>query len=126
MKKRKLNKNTKKYLLKLYKREEHKKDKDWHDKVLEKFNYKCAFCGKSIQLNAHHIIPRQIKATRWNVENGIALCVYHHRYSFDFSAHQNAFAFFIWLEKNRFEQYNYLKTELEKIITLINNKTNNL
>ncbi len=57
---------------------------------------------------------------RWDINNGIALCIYHHRWSFDVSAHQNAFAFVVWLQQNRPEQYNYLR---EKIITLLNKDT---
>ena len=126
MKKKKINKNTKKYLLKLSKRERNKNDKEWRESVLKIFDYKCAICGDNKIKHVHHIIPRENKEYRNNINNGIVLCPLHHKYSYNISPHKNPLAFFIWLEKNRFEQYNYLKIELEKIITLINNKIDNI
>lgn len=54
-------------------------DKLWSKKVKEKFDNKCAICGKGSP-HAHHIFSRGYKSTRWDVENGVALCYYHHFY----------------------------------------------
>ena len=56
--------------------------KDWKKSVHEKYNYTCQMCGDRsrsghyVKLNAHHIV-RFIDAPelRFNVNNGITLCV---------------------------------------------------
>lgn len=48
--------------------------------------------GKGKGLNAHHIIGRSNFNVRWDVENGVALCVKHHVFSI-WSAHKNPFWF---------------------------------
>ena len=48
--------------------------------------------GKGHGLNAHHIIGRSNLNVRWDVENGVALCVKHHVFSM-WSAHKNPFWF---------------------------------
>ena len=48
--------------------------------------------GSGKGLNAHHIIGRSNLNTRWDIENGIALCVKHHVFSI-WSAHKNPFWF---------------------------------
>ena len=80
-----------------------KKDKEWANLVKER-DGDCVICGETKRLNAHHIIPRQIKKFRHNIDNGISLCPKHHRFSFEFSAHQNSYEFIKWMLKNRLEQ----------------------
>jgi len=75
-----------------------KEDNEWAKKVKEKFNNCCMICGETKYVNAHHIIPRQIKEFRYDVRNGLALCPKHHRFSFELSAHQNPFIFYLGLE----------------------------
>jgi len=48
--------------------------------------------GKGHGLNAHHMIGRSNYNVRWDVNNGVALCVKHHVFSI-WSAHQNPFWF---------------------------------
>ena len=91
-----------------------KEDREWAELVKKADNYKCVICQKETGLNAHHIIPREIIGTRHNVLNGITLCPLHHRFSRILSAHQNPLAFFIWMEKFKPEQLNYLKQFLEE------------
>ena len=51
----------------------------WSKQVKESYNNKCAWCGSSDSLHAHHIIPRYIsKEYELCVANGIALCHEHH------------------------------------------------
>ncbi|TET08482.1 MAG: hypothetical protein E3J83_03285 [Candidatus Atribacteria bacterium] len=48
--------------------------------------------GKGHGLNAHHLIGRSNFNVRWDVDNGVALCVKHHVFSI-WSAHKNPFWF---------------------------------
>jgi 5-methylcytosine-specific restriction endonuclease McrA len=51
-----------------------KADGLWSRIVKEKYNGRCAFCGETFAIAAHHIRSRRFSSTRWNTENGIALC----------------------------------------------------
>ena len=61
----------------------------------------CEYCGKKGALNGHHIFTRSRMNTRWDIENGILLCVGCHTFSSRFSAHKTPYKFFKWLEKER-------------------------
>jgi len=53
----------------------------WARTVKLRDNWKCQFLGKDCEGNlvAHHILPwRDYPAERYNVNNGITLCEYHH------------------------------------------------
>ena len=108
MKKRKVRKDTKKYLKKLERRQVRKAFKEWSLAVKERDGNKCVICSRTEYAHAHHIIPREIKETRFNVMNGITLCAKHHKYSVQLSAHKNPLAFALWLEVNRPAQYLYV------------------
>ena len=71
-----------------------KLDKLWREAVLLKAGSSCAICGKNDgRLNAHHLIRRSRgKRFRWNIENGVCLCVNDHTMSAD-SAHAGGLAF---------------------------------
>lgn len=113
-KKRAVNKLTKKYQYKLAKREKRKQDYEWSMAVRAADNNQCPIClslglvSESKGLHTHHLIPREHAPTRHLVKNGITLCAKHHKYSFEISAHRNAFAFYHWFITNRREQYEYL------------------
>lgn len=53
----------------------------WKDKIYKRGNYKCQECSKShCKLNAHHIKPaKDYPQLRYNVRNGICLCVECHK-----------------------------------------------
>jgi len=89
---------------KLEKRLRNRKDIEWREKVKSKCN-KCIICGDLKRVNCHHIIPKEIKATRWAVRNGITLCPKHHKFG-RFSAHKNA----LWFIRFLFE-YDPLRTD---------------
>ena len=55
-------------------------DEAWSRKVKDIWDWKCAFCGATSHLNSHHIFSRKYKSTRWDIGNGICLCLPHHRY----------------------------------------------
>lgn len=59
----------------------------------------CLYCGRPTSLNAHHVIGRANKAVRFCLENLVTLCVYHHVFSSDFSAHKTPEKFKRWFMK---------------------------
>jgi len=87
-----------------------KKDKEWADEI--KKDKGCIICGSKIRLNAHHIIPREIKDTRHDLLNGIPLCPKHHKFGM-LSAHRNPAWFILFLMNARPEIYNYIKNKEE-------------
>ena len=95
-----------------------RKFKEWSIAIKERDAHKCAICGSILLLTSHHIIPRENKEFRFDLDNGICLCVKHHKYSFDISAHRNSFIFVCWLQQNRPEQFERLYNKWK----FINNK----
>jgi len=71
-------------------------DRLWSLAVRVDWAGKCAVCG-SRKCEAHHLIPRQNQATRYDLRNGIALCASHHQFDKDISPHQNAAGWMEWL-----------------------------
>jgi len=78
-----------------------KLDIAWSKLVKLRANMKCEIqgCTHKPTLNSHHIFSRKNRSTRWDVENGICLCIGHHTMSSKFSAHGNPIAFTYWLEE---------------------------
>lgn len=82
------------------KRLRNKCDKLWSEAVRTR-DGKCALCGKTEGLNAHHWIHSKAQGNkhRWNVKNGLALCYACHIYkvhtyaSADIMEQLKAFAF---------------------------------
>lgn len=74
-----------------------KKADDFWSKTVRKV-WKCAYCGSTENLNAHHIFTRHNKSVRWDLENWICLCAKHHVFSDEFSAHKTPTDFTYWLE----------------------------
>jgi len=75
-----------------------KLDVAWAKLVKLRAGNECEYCGTtSKKLDSHHIFSRQNKATRWDVNNGIALCASHHVFSSSFSAHKTPMEFTEWL-----------------------------
>jgi hypothetical protein len=82
-----------------------KLDIAWSKLVKLKAGMKCEYCGKTTYLNSHHIYSRSKKSLRWNVENGICLCVGHHTFSSTFSAHKTPLEFIRWLDKYKGKKF---------------------
>jgi hypothetical protein len=101
----KIKKLTKKQLKRKEKREINRQFKEWSLKVKERDGFKCCLCSKTENLNAHHILPREIKEFRFDIDNGITLCPSHHKYSLEISSHRNPFVFYTWFLYNRTKQY---------------------
>lgn len=58
-----------------------KENKDWTNTIFQKDNYTCAICSKTnCELNAHHMDAYHwCKERRFDVSNGVALCVKCHK-----------------------------------------------
>ena len=113
--------------------------RDKYDIVFSKLirslaGHRCEYCKKADgQIDCAHIFGRRHRHTRWDVDNAVALCRYHHRY---FS--ENPVLFFDWLSAylgderldalrlkahqvkkwtsaEKTDLYSYLKAELEKV-----------
>ena len=70
----------------------------WSLAVREDWAWRCAVCG-SATVEAHHLVPRQHEATRYELRNGIALCSRCHQFDPDISPHQNASGWMLWLKR---------------------------
>lgn len=102
---------TKKELDRLRKLELKKKWWDTRQAVIQR-DKGCVICGSTERMNVHHIIPREVEKYFFDVNNLITLCIKHHKFGSpksDLSAHKNAFPFYLWLQENRPEQYEYVK-----------------
>ena len=93
-----------------------KEDTEWAKAVKDRDGWRCVICGDTERPNAHHIIPREQHLTKHDVHNGLTLCRRHHFFCRIQSAHNNPLGVFIWMEKNRPEQLEYVKSKLEELI----------
>ena len=73
-------------------------DRLWSEAV-RKRDPACQYpnCGKPSE-NSHHLFSRRNRATRWDLENGVGLCVYHHIWGKD-SAHMDPIRFHRMIEQ---------------------------
>lgn len=53
-------------------------DNIWAELVKWKADGQCEYCGKTTNLNSHHLFSRSNHRLRWDLENGVCLCVSHH------------------------------------------------
>ncbi len=87
----------------------------WREEVLKRDNGLCQICMKKPnRQHIHHIIPRQVKELKYDVNNGLCLCFNHHKVGVR-SAHLNALFFAKFMAKNKPTQYKYLMKRLEEI-----------
>lgn len=93
-------------------------DKKSRDKALEVYGQKCEICGTTDHLNVHHVIRRRNFSVRWYVPNLIVLCVKHHMFGSELSAHGNSVAFAKWiLEKRGNEWWEQLSKQSQQTIS---------
>ena len=71
----------------------------WATYIKSRDNWSCVICGSQYHPNAHHIVPREHKCYKFELDNGITLCTKHHKFSRVISAHNNPLAFFLWLQR---------------------------
>jgi predicted restriction endonuclease len=89
-----------------------KADTEWSLSVKEKAGFKCEVCGSTQSLNSHHIFGRKNYSTRWDIDNGICLCVGHHKFNPKFSAHESPTLFTDWVKQYRgLEWYEKLRAK---------------
>jgi len=93
-----------------------KEDKDWANKVKDRDGWCCVVCGNSERLNAHHIIARENHETKFEIDNGLSLCPKHHFFCRQVSAHNNPIGLLLWMEKNRPDQLEKVRTMMEAIL----------
>ena len=74
-------------------------DDAWATMIKSRDEWRCAICGDDRRVYAHHIIPRENKEFRYCEDNGISLCVTHHKFNRVISAHNAPLAFFLWLQR---------------------------
>lgn len=72
---------------------------------------------KAYRIQAHHIIPREIKALAHELNNGIALCHFCHKLGGMKSAHRNPFRLFKWLRLNDPAKCDWLLHHSDEIAT---------
>ena len=86
-------------------------DAIWSRVVKILAGFKCEHCGRmDIRLNSHHVFGRRAKSVRWDVKNGVCLCVLCHRFSSKFSAHETPTLFDEWIINHRGKRwYNALR-----------------
>ena len=84
-----------------------KLDKLWSELIKKRAKEMCEMCGKSTMLNSHHIISRSNLNLRWDLHNGVCLCVSCHSLS-NHSAHKDPLGFAEWVRQHRPDDYNYL------------------
>ena len=57
--------------------------------------HRCEYCGISgCRVECAHIFGRRARSTRWDIDNAVSLCNYHHRYFTE-----NPVLFFDWLSE---------------------------
>lgn len=79
-------------------------DEAWSKLVKLRAGNKCEVCGKISTLNSHHIYSRAKKSVRWDLDNGICLCVNHHIGN-SFSAHKTSVEFTEWLYEYKGKEF---------------------
>ena len=95
-----------------------KEDKVWADAVKDRDGRKCVICGDAERLNAHHIIPREQHATKYDLLNGLSLCPKHHFFCRQISAHNNPLGLILWLQEHRAEQFAYVCERQQEIMNV--------
>jgi recombinational DNA repair protein RecR len=91
-------------------------DKIWAKCIKNRDEWKCVICGDTQRPNAHHLIVRENKESKLSMLNGLTLCPKHHFFCRKISAHNNPLGLYFWLEKNRPEQLQYCREEIERLV----------
>lgn len=92
-----------------------KLDTLWSKLVKIRGGFKCEVCKKQDnQLNSHHIVGRTNRNLRWDLRNGVSLCVGCHKFRTQ-SAHEDPEWFRGWLMKNRGEDFDYVNQKKNTI-----------
>ena len=79
----------------------------WRVIVKLRAGYKCEYCGSTKNLNSHHVFSSTNYALRYDVDNGVCLCVNHHVYGKE-ATHNSPVVFAFTLEKRGQQWYDDL------------------
>ena len=91
-------------------------DELWSKLIKVRAKFECEYCWKTTYLNSHHIFSRNNYSTRFDLDNGICLCVAHHTMSPKFSAHKTPMEFSDRVREYRWEErYQALKEKKNKL-----------
>src|SRR3990167_10692478 len=108
---------TKKQIKKLEKRRIKKLFIEWTERVKLRDSHMCVICKSTEYIHTHHLIVREFKPLRFDIDNGVCLCAKHHKFSLENSPHRNPLVFVMWLLENRpaqthrlYDKYNESKT----------------
>lgn len=94
----------------------------WSRAIRDDWANRCAVCGSTkTKVEAHHLVPRQHEATRYELLNGIALCARHHQFDRDLSPHQNAAGWIAWLNRNHRERAEWYIDNRRPVFTGVKN-----
>lgn len=93
-----------------------KLDSLWSTLIKLRAGKACEICGNRDRPNAHHIFSRSNMATRWDIDNGICLCVSHHVFG-NFSAHKAPMEFSEWVKAYRGKEwFERLRAKAQSIV----------
>lgn len=88
----------------------------WSEAVKLEAGNKCEMCGEAKTLNSHHVYSRSRMSTRWDLQNGICLCAYHHTLGNE-SAHKSPMEFTEWIKDKRgVAWYESLKNKVLRLV----------
>ena len=90
-----------------------KADKEF-GRIFHNRQWSCLICRK-VTIQMAHLIPRENYLYRWDIENVIPLCDYHHRLSREISYHNAPLAFAAWMQKNYPERWEWVDKHKEII-----------
>jgi hypothetical protein len=92
--------------------------KDLQQQLLIRDNYKCVFCNKQVgttevpNFQSCHIIPWEFEDTRYELDNLLLGCFYHHKVG-KYSMHNHPVWLVEWLRLNRPNQYQFIISKLK-------------
>ena len=81
----------------------------WSQRVRDRAQNKCEWCGvQEKYLNCHHIVSKKFRPLRYDLHNGVLLCVRCHKWGMH-AAHNNPILFLEWLIHIHPDYSQYLK-----------------
>ena len=95
-----------------------KADRAWSLSIRSKWGNKCAICGSTEGLQAHHLIAKKGRGViyRYNLRNGICLCTRHHgKFGAYNSAHSGHLAFGIWLAQHHPKVLDWVEKHIQNV-----------
>ena len=83
--------------------------------IKSRAKFRCEYCWSTKWLNSHHLFTRNNYSTRFDLDNWICLCAFHHKLSTKFSAHWTPMIFDEWIISERWqERFDALRLKANK------------